>query len=169
MTDDKPICFYFGCWGSPGHGLHAPGGRSAFDALERDHRAHDAIEYYGKGDCRHHLDATLAPLKHQYTGKLCWNGQDDKDGSKHIRYRSEEYPQGQFLIHHLDNGYTAMQWWDRNQGDKRGACNSTILLKGEHGGGEMLRALYEHFPHVAENLKKAGVELVEVRRTDSSE
>lgn len=157
---DAPNCFYFGCWNCAGHFPFAPGGRTAYD---------NRFEYYGKGDHRHHLDGSLAPRKHEYTGKLCWNGQDDKDASKHIRYRSEEYPEGQFLIHHLDNGFTAMQWWDRNQGDTRGACNSTILLKGEHAGGEMLVALHKHFPHVAENLKKAGVALDEVRRTDLEE
>jgi len=153
VTDDKPICFYFGCWNCAGHYSFAPGGQS----VTRGER----IEYYGKGDHRHHLDGSLAPRKLNRTGKLCWNGQDVKDG--HIRYDSEEYPQGQFLIHHLDNGFTAMQWWDRTQGDTRGACNSTILLKGEHAGGDMLMALHEHFPHVAENLKKAGIALDEVR------
>ncbi|KKM96316.1 hypothetical protein LCGC14_1179310 [marine sediment metagenome] len=158
MTDDKSICFYFGCWNRPGHYLHRPGGASC-----RDYQEEQRLTHFGKGDHRHHLDGTLAPRKSNRTGKLCWIGQDDKDDSDHIRYRSEEYPEGQFLIHHLDNGFTAMQWWDRNQGDTRGACNSTILLKGEHAGGDMLMALHEHFPHVAENLKKAGIALDEVR------
>ena len=154
---ETPTCFYFGCWNCPGHFSFAPGGRTVHG---------DRIEHYGKGDHRHHLDGSLAPRKHASDGHLCWGGQDGKE--RRIDYRSEEYPQGQFLIHHLDNGFTAMQWWDRNQGDNRGACNSTVLLKGEHGGGEMLMALHAHFPHVAENLKKAGVALDEVRRAESS-
>lgn len=83
-----------------------------------------------------------------------------------LPYRSEEYPQGRFLIHYLDNGYTAMQWWDRNQGDTRPNCNSTILLKGTHTVEVMLAALHEYFPTVEENLIKASVELVHVRMAE---
>jgi hypothetical protein len=78
-----------------------------------------------------------------------------------LKVQSEEYQQGQFLRHEL-LGFTALQWFDRCQGDIRGACNSTILLEGVHTSEEMLAALAEHFPHVLENLKRAGVELVEV-------
>lgn len=70
---------------------------------------------------------------------------------------------GQSLLHHLDTGFTAIQWWDRCQGDTRGACNSTVLLEGKHTAEEMLAALREHFPHVLANLEKAGVKLVEVK------
>jgi hypothetical protein len=83
-----------------------------------------------------------------------------------IGYDSGELPQGQFLRHDLDTGFTAIQWWDRCQGDDRGACNSTILLEGKHASAEMLAALADHFPHVLENLRKAGVELVEVQHAD---
>ena len=101
----------------------------------------------------------------QRTGALCWNGQSDD----HVGYHSEEYPQGHFLIHHLDNGFTAMAWWDGNQGDERGACNSTILLEGKHTAEEMRAALHEHFPHVEANLKKAGVKLVDVTEKGTTE
>jgi hypothetical protein len=74
---------------------------------------------------------------------------------------SNECPQGQFS-RHAHRGYTLIQWWDRCQGDGRGACNSTILLEGDHTTEEMLTALVEHFPHVLANLKRHGVELVEV-------
>lgn len=124
------------------------------------------IEFYGD---RVHLDSTLAPRVHQpwygADGFICWasKGKTQEERSR-ITYRSEECPQGQFLLHHLDNGFTAIQWWDRCQGDTRGACNSTILLEGEHDAATMLAALAEHFPHVLENLKKAGVELVEIKK-----
>jgi hypothetical protein len=88
-------------------------------------------------------------------------GKDQKEACN-IDYDSSEYPQGQFLVHHLDSGYTAMAWWDRCQGDTRGACNSTILLEGRHTAEEMLAALQKHFPHVLANLEKHGVKLVEV-------
>jgi hypothetical protein len=60
-------------------------------------------------------------------------------------YETEECPQGQFLRHVLDSGYTAISWWDRTQYDKRGAINSTILLEGEHTSDEVLAAGREHF------------------------
>ncbi len=145
-------CFYFGCWGTPGHYLFTPGVRS------RDHDSR-RIEYYATGL---HLDGTLAPrrLREYYGGGICWTGQDQQQRSQ-LQSNSSECPQGQFLLHHLANGFTAISWWDRNQGDTRSACNSTILLEGEHTTAEMLAALALHFPHVLENLKKAGVELVE--------
>ncbi len=80
-----------------------------------------------------------------------------------ITYDSTEFPQGQFLLHYLDTGYTAIQWWDRCQGDTRGACNSTVLLEGRHTAHEMLAALVKHLPHVLDNLTKAGIALVEVK------
>jgi len=73
-----------------------------------------------------------------------------------IGYRAQECPQGQFLLHVLDNGFTAIQWWDRCQGDTRGACNSTVLLEGQHTAEEVLAAAREHFPHVLENLERGG-------------
>ncbi len=147
-------CFYFGCWNAPGNYLHGPSGW-------RDHR----LEYYANAADRVHLDGTLAPRAHQRTGALCWVGQGEtNDARRRIEYDSREYPQGQFLRHVLSTGVTAIQWWDRCQGDGRGACNSTILLEGEHTTEEMLTALGEHFPHVLENLKRHGVELVEVHK-----
>jgi hypothetical protein len=146
-------CFYFGCWNKPGHFLVGPGGTRVPDELH-------GVEYHGNG---HHIDGTLAPLRHKYGGQLRWSGQapNPKEAAR-VGYDSEEYPQGQFLLHHLDNGYTAISWWDRTQGDTRGACNSTILLEGRHTSAEMLEALRTYFPHVLANLTKAGVELVDV-------
>jgi hypothetical protein len=60
--------------------------------------------------------------------------------------RGDECPQGQTLVHHLDNGFTAMQWWDRTQGDTRFGCNSTFLAEGEHDFETMLRLFAENFP-----------------------
>lgn len=134
-------CFYFGCWNEPGHYLFAPGGKSVY---RRD------VDYYtGGSGKRRHLDATLAPRK--MGREIVWSGQDER-----FDYRSEEMPQGHYLCHKLDNGFTAVQWWDRCQGDTRGACNSTILFEGNHTAEEVLAAGRKHFPHVFENLARGG-------------
>ena len=149
MTDR---CWYFGCWNNAGHYLHLPGGKW-------DHR----LEHYGNQPDRAHLDGTLAPRRHKRSGAICWSGQGKTSDERcRIEYDSEELPQGQFLRHVLNTGVTAISWWDRNQGDTRGACNSTILLEGDRTTEELLAALALHFPHVLENLKRARVELVEI-------
>ncbi len=147
------ICLFFGCWNEPGHYLVGP--RGARVPRELWH-----LERYGAG---HHIDGSLAPRRRKYGDTLCWQGQAPSvEQGQRITYDSTEYPQGQFLAHHLDTGYTAISWWDRTQGDTRYACNSTVLLEGQHTAAEMLEALRTHFPHVLENLTKAGVELVDV-------
>jgi len=147
-------CFYFGCWNNkPGHYLRAADGHP--------YGGKDLLEYY---DGRRHIDGTLAPRRTD-DGDLCWSGQGAKlEDCQRITFRSIEYPQGQFLLHHLDNGFTAIQWWDRTQGDGRGACNSTILLEGRHTADEMLAALEQYFPSVLQNLTKAGIKLLEVTK-----
>jgi len=163
-----PRVYYFGCWNSPGHYLHAPGGAWPKDGRWR--------EYYAGLDGQPvHIDGTLAPRKmgrdRRYApdwlppGSLCWQGQGKNNADRQsLVYCSEELPQGQYLVHHLDNGFTAMAWWDRCQGDTRGACNSVVLLEGRHDAAAMLAALQEHFPHVLANLRRHGVEPVEVKR-----
>ena len=87
----------------------------------------------------------------------------DQRSRDNARWGARECDQGLFLLHVLDNGFTAIQWWDRNQGDTRGACNSTILLEGVHTSAEMVLAAGKAtFPHVFENLAKAKIELREV-------
>lgn len=140
-------CLFFGCWNRAGHYTFEPGGSSA----------HFPGEYELAGK----LDGGFAPRRAR-DGTLCWRQQGaDQKARMEIDYRSAEYPQGQFLRHKLDK-YTLISWWDRNQGDGRGACNSTILLEGDHTSAEMLVALAQHFPHVLENLNRANVALVDV-------
>lgn len=155
-------CFYFGCWNEPGHYLFGPGGSPVSYAVQ------DLIVYFTANDERHHLDGSLAPRKlrwrGEHDGQLCWAAQGRVPGSHlEIRNNSNEYPQGHYLRHVLDNGFTAVQWWDRCQGDKRGACNSTILLEGEHTAEEVLEAGRRAFPSVFENLERGGIELVEIK------
>lgn len=150
-------CFYFGCWQRAGHFLWAPGGkrpdRSAWHLEHFDRKLQEPP----------HLDGGLAPRRMKHGGALCWAGQrPTPNDRRRLESESEECEQGQFLRHLLDTGYTAISWWDRCQGDKRGACNSTVLLEGEHPTERMLDALREHFPHVLDNLERHGVKLVEV-------
>ena len=142
-------CLFFGCWNHAGHYLWAPGAHRFWD---------DAISRPGGGA---HLDGSFAPKRDQRTGQIAC-GATSNDRDDYHRWRNfEECPQGQFLKHTV-GGFTLIQWWDRNQGDGRGACNSTILLEGEHTSEEVLAAGKLHFPHVFENLERAGVALVEV-------
>lgn len=156
--------YFVGCWNEAGHYLHTPGGYSPHDPR---------VAEYGAGI---RVDGSLAPrlMKRAYKlrngtwllrGALCWTGQGaDPAEAYEIECASDEMPQGLYLLHHLPNGFTAVQWWDRCQGDVRGGSNSTILLEGRHDAPAMLAALREHFPHVLANLKRCGVELVEVQR-----
>lgn len=145
---------FFGCWNQPGHFLFGPDGRWPRD---------ESLEYVHPGV---HLDGSLAPRRWRaeyYGVGLCWQAQgENQEQRDRIRYNSEEYPEGQFLRHLLPNGFTAIQWWDRHQGDTRGACNSTVLVEGERTSDEMIAALAEHFPHVLANLRRAEIVLVDV-------
>lgn len=144
-------CLYFGCWNTPGHFLVGPGGGRT--GLSND-LAH-WLEW--------NLDGMFAP-KLKRGGALAWGrANPDARPFDYDLYGAEECPQGQFMRHKLSS-FTLLQWWDRCQGDGRGACNSTILLEGEHTSEEVLAAGREHFPHVFENLKRHGVELVEVKK-----
>ena len=151
-------CFFFGCWNEPGHFLRGAQGtdqRLSYEISEK-------IVTFGPD--RIHLDGSLAPRRMRYANALTWSGSlKTRDARSRIDYDSSECPQGEFLRHVLDNGFTAIAWWDRTQGDKRGACNSTILLEGVHTSEEMLVALKTYFPHVLANLEKAGVALVELK------
>jgi hypothetical protein len=156
--------FYFGCWQVSGHYLWTPGGHRFFGR-------EDGVVYYGD---HIHLDGTLAPRQiRENTRSWCdgkegivWHGMGKTPSERtRLYYDSNECSQGQFLLHHLDNGFTAIQWWDRNQGDQRGACNSTVLLEGVRTAVEMLDVLTENFPSVLKNLESACVALVDVTGT----
>ncbi len=117
-----------------------------------------ALEYARPGV---HIDGSLAPRA--AAGVVaCLASIDDEQKRRRFQYRSEECPQGQFLRRVLPNGFTTIAWWDRCQGDKRGACNSVFLLEGEHSSEAMVLKLAEHFPRVVQNLTHHGVSLVEV-------
>jgi hypothetical protein len=123
--------------------------------------AADHLEYFGD---HVHLDGNLAPrIVRRSPEVLCWAGRGKTvEERRYLQHESSECIQGQFLLHLLDTGYTAIAWWDRTQGDSRSGCNSTVLLEGEHTAEDMLTALRTHFPTVLANLTKAGVQLVDV-------
>jgi hypothetical protein len=141
------LCLFFGCWNQPGHFLVGPG-RSRFVLTTQEESQLPGL-----------LDGRFAPRRTR-DGGICF-GLPYHGNSSHELNNSQEFPQGHFARHRLER-WTLIQWWDRCQGDGRGACNSTVLLEGEHTTEEMLAALAEHFPHVLANLKTHGVELVEV-------
>ncbi len=152
-------CFFFGVGPGGGHHVHGP------EYSFVPYAVAEQVSHYHSVEQRH-LDGTLAPRKTERGGSTFFAGDGKFSRRDDPReYRSYELPQGQYLHHHLSNGFSAVQWWDRVQGDKRGACNSTILLEGKHDAETVLAAGRKHFPKVFENLKAAGIELVEVKCT----
>ena len=149
---DSPRSYFYGCWNGPGHFMFR--GNTSRDPQE-ENRLHYFDDYV-------HLDSNLAPRHHPRMG-LIWCGQfKTREERQRMQYASEEYPQGKFMRHYLSTGFTALQWWDRCQGDSRGNCNSTILLEGRREVSQVLGALEKYFPHVIRNLDSHGVKLEEV-------
>lgn len=146
-------CLYFGVWEHPGHHLVGPHGARV---------EHGPEWYIGGGERREHLDATLAPQDHPYGGLCFTGGALNDEERRRCHYDAKERPEGQFLLHVLSNGFTAIQWWDRRQGDRRSNCNGTVLLEGVHTADAMLDAARLHFPSIVANLTAAGIELVDV-------
>jgi hypothetical protein len=140
---------YFGCWKQAGHYLFDESGAHVDG---RDIEVVDGV----------HLDGSYAP-KIAAGGAVVFAAQDPSARRDLIRYNAREAPEGQFLRHER-GGFTLIQWWDRHQGDTRGACNGTFLLEGGHDSATMLAELGARFPHVVENLRRAGIELVELYR-----
>lgn len=142
-----PRAYYFGCWQQPGHHLYHVGGRAV--------HSHDGVPFDPSDNARW-LDGGLAPrCVGSSIGRPCCAFLGG------VRIQSTEAPQGRFLLHWI-RGYTLIAWWDRTQGDDRGACNSVFIVEGEHTAAEMLALWPELFPLQAANLKRAGIELREV-------
>lgn len=151
----QPRVYFFGCWkGEAGHHLNHPKGSTIPTEIRT------SVSFYGATHPRRHIDGTLAPRRHTSSKRIIWTGMDSKE-----EYRSEECEQGLFLVHHLDNGFTAMAWWDRTQGDTRPGSNSVVLIEGKHDADDCIAALIENFPDVLRNLTKAGVKLVPAKTT----
>jgi len=144
-----PPVYYFGVWDQPGHYLHQPSGRLVGSDEER------RAVYFNGGN--RHIDGTLAPRR--LRGFITWGALHERG----LPPQGEEFPDGEFLRHVLDNGFTAIQWWDRQQGDKRRGCCSTVLALGEYSSDEMLAMFAKLFPSRKARLDATGVKLVEVK------
>lgn len=58
--------------------------------------------------------------------------------------RSRDEVEGEAALHRV-NGWTILSWWDRSV-DKRGACNSNVVVLGEHNYATMLEVVRAQFP-----------------------
>lgn len=142
ITNDTP-CWWHGCWQRAGHFLFT---RDGWHADER------ATPLQGMTAA---LDGCYAPRRHRRTGGICYLYQCGgfKESRHALNYTSDELPMGQFLRHYFKGReVTCLTWWDRAQGDTRGACNSCFLVKGEHTSAEMLEWFPKMFPIQAENI-----------------
>lgn len=154
ITEDTKA-WWFGCWLDSGHYFFDQHGRGV-----------DEDRLIGVGWPS--LDGNYAPRRDS-AGRIIHTGVHlAVEDRRHVTHRSEECPQGQFLVHNrmFKNGcFTIMSWWDRTQGDTRGACNSTYIVDVPVASVDDLLAWFpKHFPKQAERLAQAGVQLVSVTR-----
>lgn len=152
--DENTPSYWHGCWLEAGHYLHARGGKSIDDRIFKTPQDHIW------------LDAGFAPIRDRYNRITFVMSKSTHEERKTLSYAGKELPQGQFLRHEIKDYrgdvHTLLAWWDRTQGDTRGACNSCYIIKGTHSTDAMLKWFPIHFPKQAERLEIAGVKLVEV-------
>jgi hypothetical protein len=155
----NPRAWWHGCWLKPGHYL--------FDRRGNSGNSMDPCPVRSGLDEAYWLDGGLAPRmlrigarvkvmadRIAFTRMAC----NDRDLRYLIELHSDECPQGEFLLHAIA-GCTIAAWWDRTQGDTRGACNSCLIVEGGHGANQMLALFPRLFPVQAGRLAKAGVTL----------
>lgn len=148
---DLPRAWWHGCWLSAGHYLFDRNGRS----LDYEKEGPPGMGYAPW------LDGSLAPRRYRSgrswpiaplrdDGLVFGRMAKSDDGLYHrIMNASDEAPQGDFLLHAIA-GCTIAAWWDRTQGDTRGACNSCLIVENQ---------CPQLFPRQADRLAAAGVEL----------
>lgn len=76
-------------------------------------------------------------------GKLCWNS---PRGERDQYARRDENEGRAFRTSH--GGWTAVAFWDRSQGDPRGACNTAFLARGDLTFSQVIRAAKHAWPEV---------------------
>lgn len=165
---ELPRAWWHGCWLEPGHYLFDRRGN-------RGRQATPACPVRASGDIYDAtwLDGGLAPRRVTPRAWLSFEppadrivftrmAGDDHDLRRRIEGASEEAAQGEFLLHAIA-GCTIAAWWDRTQGDTRGACNSCLIVENRPGEGwcanEMVGLFQKLFPRQAERLAKSGVQL----------
>jgi hypothetical protein len=168
-TNAEPRVWWHGCWLKPGHYL--------FDRRGDDGRSMEPCPVRPSGSIYEApwLDAGLAPRRARARSwtrlpieipadQIVFSRMagDDRDLRQRVESASEECPQGEFLLHTIA-GCTVAAWWDRTQGDTRGACNSCLIVENRPDRGwsasEMLDLFPRLFPVQAARLAAAGVTL----------
>jgi hypothetical protein len=166
VTDaaELPRAWWHGCWLEPGHYLfdrHGHTGRRAeLCRLRPTGSIYEAPGLDGglaprRAPARAVLSLAIVPADRVVFTRMAG---DDREACRRIESRSDEAAQGEFLLHGID-GYTIAAWWDRTQGDTRGACNSCLIVEGGHSANEMIELFPRLFPKQAARLDAAGVSL----------
>lgn len=162
-SSELPRAWWHGCWLEPGHYL--------FDRQGNNWRLAAPCPVRPSGSIYEatYLDGGLAPRRVTERHRLPFEVPDDgvvfthmagedHDLRRRIEGRSEECAQGEFLLHAIA-GCTIAAWWDRTQGDTRGACNSCLIADGAWSAAQMLELFPRLFPQQAGRLGAAGVAL----------
>ncbi len=153
--------FFHGCWNEPGHFWWTRGGHHLDDRLAPSVFARWIDGGYAPRVWRAGYFNSRSLVKNP---AVCFVMEvENEDDRRRIMYDATEHEQGRFLIHHKGD-HTLMSWWDRTQGDTRGACNSSLVVTGTHDSLAMYDFLLQNFPRVAANLVAKGVALVEVNQ-----
>ncbi len=167
----EPRAWWHGCWLEPGHYLfdrRGNSGRRIVEACPLGRDSMDAPWLDGGLAPRRVRPGARSPVDPLPGGIVCTRMGGERNGDRDVRAQiercSDEGAQGEFLLHAI-NGCTIAAWWDRTQGDTRGACNSCLIVENEVGRGscwsanEMLELFPRLFPVQAERLAMAGVTL----------
>lgn len=125
-AEEKTECYYFGCQKEPGHYWWSTDGRRHYDVVDLV-----GTNIYPK------IDSGFCPNASIDEGKP-WR-------------RTGPEIEGEAALHHVD-GWTILSFWDRSV-DKRSACNSNFVVRGEHTFEEVMQSARDHFPQVLLRLK----------------
>ncbi len=157
---ELPRSWWHGCWLEPGHYLFDRRGRRARDEECPVTAHHESWWLDGQLAPRRLRAGWSPPVMPLEPGAIVYGRMagEDRDLRHRIEAASCEAEQGEFLLHPIA-GCTIASWWDRTQGDTRGACNSCLIVEGVHSANEMLELFPRLFPRQAERLASAGVSL----------
>jgi hypothetical protein len=112
--------YYFGCWEHSGHYWRSPNGYT--DERKIEARIPEALRH-GR------VDSTFCP---GYAGPYGRRSCPEVEGEAAI---------------HLIEGWTVLAWWDRSV-DSRPACNSALVVRGDHSFTTMLEVAKAQMPEL---------------------